>query len=68
MDYVEKMVQRHDHLYKPSLGGVRWGTFAALVTWAIFTWDKPDRVIFPTLVSAVIFAVCLFVERKRTKL
>jgi hypothetical protein len=62
------MVQRHGQLPKPSVSAIRWGAFAALVLWAIFTWERPDRVILPTILGGFVLAICLFVERKKNKL
>jgi hypothetical protein len=61
------MVQLNDHLPKVSATGVRWGVFAALVGWSIITWDKPDRIILPAIVGAIILVVSVFLGRQKLK-
>jgi len=47
--------------------GLRAGVFAALVAWAIVTWDKPDRILFPTIVAGIILIISLFIRRQKSE-
>ena len=67
VDYDAGMVERPDLLHKVSVTGVRWGVFAALVAWSIITWDRPDRIIMPTILGAIILGVCFFLGRHNLK-
>ena len=54
--------------YLPNLiTGLRAGVFAALVAWAIVTWDKPDRILVPAIVGGIILVVSLFIKRQKSK-
>ena len=57
------MVLDPDHFPKQLAAGVRWGVFSALVAWAIVTWDKPERVMLPAMLGAIILGVCFYIER-----
>jgi len=59
------MLSSSRKLRKPSTAAVRWGVFSALVAWAIVTWDKPERVLVPTILGAIIVVICFFLERHK---
>ena len=46
--------------------GVRWGVFVALVVWATVSWDKPERVIFPTIIGGLILVGSFFLKRQNS--
>ena len=47
--------------------GLRTGVFAALVAWAIISWEKPERVILPAIVGGIILVVSLFIKGEKTQ-
>jgi hypothetical protein len=47
--------------------GIRGGVFAALVAWAMISWDKPERVSFPAIVGGIIIFVSLFIKRQKSE-
>jgi hypothetical protein len=61
------MLPRLDHSSKPSARGVRWGVYIALVGWAIITWDKPERVMFPAILGVVILAISFYLEGRKSR-
>jgi hypothetical protein len=47
--------------------GLRAGVFAALVAWAIITWDKPDRILVPAIVGGIILVVSSFIKGQKSQ-
>jgi hypothetical protein len=61
------MGQGHDDFPNVWVTGVRWSVFVALVAWAIITWDKPDRVIFPAIVGGIFLVGSLFIRKQKSE-